>query len=97
MIVVARKRETLAGTENLGTESGKTEFLDVVWNRREAWRQGDFVSKVGISRAVLREGKKKIVCVMRKTLVCPASQHKFGIQIAIIRIHKTEFRPHFPF
>jgi hypothetical protein len=36
----------------LRAESGKTdsEFLDVVWNRREAWRQGD----VGISRAVLR-------------------------------------------
>ena len=34
---------------------------------------------------------------MRKTLVCTGSQHKFGIQIAIIRIHKTEFRPHFPF
>ena len=67
-----RKRETLAGTENLRSENDKTEFLDVVWNRREAWRQGYFVSKVGISRAVLREGKKKIVCVMRKTLVCPA-------------------------
>jgi hypothetical protein len=38
--VVERKR-ALAGTER--TESGKTEFLDVVWNRREAWRQGDFV------------------------------------------------------
>lgn len=25
------------------------------------------------------------------------SQHKFGIRIAIIRIHNTEFRPHFPF
>jgi hypothetical protein len=67
--VVERKRETLAGTEDLRTESDKTEFLDVVWNRREAWRQGDFVSKVGISRAVLREGKKKIACVMRKTLL----------------------------
>jgi hypothetical protein len=48
---VRRRRETLAGTENLRTENDKTEFLDVVWNRREAWRQGDFVSKVvGISR-----------------------------------------------
>ena len=40
--VVERKR-ALAGTENLRTESGKTEFLDVLWNRCEAWRQGDFV------------------------------------------------------
>ena len=30
MIVVERRRETLTGTENLGTESDKTEFLDVV-------------------------------------------------------------------
>ena len=94
---VAEGRRALAGTESLRTESDKTEFLDVVWNRREAWRQGDFDSKVGISRAVLRVGKKKIACVMRKSLVCPVSQHKFGIRIAIIRIHKTEFRPHFPF
>lgn len=68
-ILEERKRETLAGTKNLGTENDKTEFLCVVLIRREAWRQGDFVSKVGISRAVLREGKKKIVCVMRKTLL----------------------------
>jgi uncharacterized membrane protein len=60
VIVVERKRETLASTENLRTESDKTEVLDVVWNRREAWRQGDLVSKVGISRAaVFGEGKKK--------------------------------------
>jgi hypothetical protein len=45
VIVVERKRETLAGTENLRTENDKTGFLDVVWNQREAWRQGDFVSK----------------------------------------------------
>ena len=36
-----RKRETLAGTENLETGSDKTEFLDDVWSRREALRQGD--------------------------------------------------------
>lgn len=59
MIGVERKRETLAGKENLRTENDKTEFLDAVWNRLEAWRQGDFVYKVGISRAVLREERKK--------------------------------------
>ena len=53
------RKETLQGTENLSTERDKTEVLDVVWIRREAWGQGYFVSKVGISRAVLREGKKK--------------------------------------
>ena len=75
MIVVERKKETLAGTENLRTENDKTEFLDVVWNRREAWRQGNFVSKVGISRAaVLREErKKKSLRYEEGSLVCPGS------------------------
>jgi hypothetical protein len=97
VIVVERKRETLAGTENLGIENDKTEFLDAVWNRREAWGQGDFVSKVGISRAVLREERENSLRYEEDSLVCSGSQHKFGILIAIIRIHKTEFRPHFPF
>ena len=40
------------------------------------------------------EKKKKSLRYEEDSLVCP---HKFGIRIAIIRIHKTEFRPHFPF
>jgi hypothetical protein len=54
--------------------------------------RGDFVSKVGISRRSLgRERKKNSLRYEEDSLVCPGSQHKFGIQIAIIRIHKTEF------
>lgn len=43
MRVGEKKRASLAGTKNLRTESDRTEFLDAVWNRREAWRQGEFV------------------------------------------------------